>query len=155
MSRDFALPPLAAATWLTLPGLSLLILASLLLVPDVGRDPSTPMLVTGAALGAILLVTLPALRRRRITLDDDRLQVAATFYTRDISVEALDLEQARIVDLAEYTLLRNRQRAFCLLIGRGRALLLPQHDGKLLLLSPREPQALLDALRAAGPVRAR
>ena len=50
---------------------------------------------------------------------------------------------------AGHYLLRNRNRAFCLLTARRNVLLLPQRDGKLILVSPEKPQALLDALRAA------
>ena len=76
--------------------------------------------------------------------------------------------QARIVDLAEHTgyrpmlglnrfglptyraghyLLRNRKRAFCLLTATDRVLVLPQRDGRVLLLSPERPRELLDRLR--------
>ena len=83
-------------------------------------------------------------------------------------MDELSLKDARVIDLAEhieskptvklngygsigfkagYYLLRNRSRAFCLLTGFERVLVLPQRDGKCILLSPEQPQALLDALR--------
>ena len=76
-------------------------------------------------------------------------------------------EQARIVDLDEHSglkpmlklfgvglpgyhgghyLLRDRSRAFVLLTG-GKALVLPRRDGRRVLLSLAQPQALVDALR--------
>ena len=45
-------------------------------------------------------------------------------------------------------LLRDRTRAF-LLLTRGRTLVLPRRDGKRVLLTLEQPQALLDALHAA------
>ena len=57
-------------------------------------------------------------------------------------------------------LLRNRRRAFCLLIGDDKTLMLPLHaagKGKesLVLLGPARPQALLEALREEQARRAR
>ena len=46
-------------------------------------------------------------------------------------------------------ILRNRSHAFCLLTAQPRVVLLPQRNGKLILVSPEKPQALLDALHAA------
>ena len=176
-SRNFPLPPLHRAAWLVLVGLPVCVVAALLLFPEPIRMPA-PGWLLGPLFLLLLLVPLALLlRRRRIVVDGRTLKVAATFYTRNVDVDALDLAQARIVDLAEHTeyaprlklngydlpyfraghfLLRNRSRAFCLLTARERVLVLPQRDGKLILLSPERPRDLLDHLRqlaAATPRR--
>ena len=173
-ARRFPLPPLPRRALLVLAALPLLLLPLVLLA---SRQSTGPQLLPAAiTVAAVLLVTL-ALKRRRVVLDGRQLQVAATLYTRRIDVDALDLERARVVDLAErtelspqlklngYSLpgfkaghfrLRNRAYGFCLLIGDGRALVLPQRDGKYLLLSVSQPQVLLDELRrVAGPAPGR
>lgn len=108
---------------------------------------------------------------RQVTLEGDSLVVSgALVFTRKTKIQDLVLDKARILDLDEHTefrpmlqlggfslpgfntghyLLRNRNRAFCLLTSSQHVLLLPQRDGKCILVSPDQPQALLDALRAA------
>lgn len=111
------------------------------------------------------------LMHRHVAIEGDSLVLsAALVFSRKVAVHELALERARILSLEEHTefkpmlqsggfslpgykaghyLLRNRSRAFCLLTSRQRVLLLPQRDGKYILVSPELPQALLDALRAA------
>ena len=95
----------------------------------------------------------------------------AALFRQRVAVAQLDLDRARIVDLAERTELRpvvktgglslpgfhagrfrlreKFARAFCLLTDRRRVLWLPLRDGKdQLLISLEHPQALLDALKA-------
>lgn len=164
---EIALAPLSPAAWICLAAIaSALVLAALLLpAGESVPGPAWPWLPLGIAL--LLVAPALALRRRRIALEGDELVVAATFYTRRVPVRALDLDRARIVDLAEHTglrpwlggnnlhlpgiqagyfLLRNRERAFCLLTARERVLVLPGRDGRLLLLSPRHPRELLTRL---------
>lgn len=169
-AQDFSLQPLHTASWAVMAAIVAAIVVGVQFMP---RHQATPMpawlpLLLVLAVGVPLL----ALRRRRIRLDGRELCVAATFYTRRIAADALDLDRARIVDLAEHTelkpmlktngfnlpffqaghyRLRNRAKAFCLLTGRERVLVLPQRDGRFILLSPEKPQALLDALRTSGP----
>lgn len=168
-TQDFPLHPLHAASWAVLVALVAAVAVGVQFMP---RHQATPMPVwLPLLLVPTLGIPLLALRRRRIRLDGRELCVAATFYTRRIAADALDLGHARIVDLAEHTelkpalktngfnlpffqaghyRLRNRAKAFCLLTGRERVLVLPQRDGRLILLSPEKPQALLDALRASA-----
>lgn len=134
-----------------------------------------------------LVVTLPFIlvlgvvlswgySRRRIVLEGTELAVLSTFYRKRVSVSAMRLEQARVVDLAEHgrykpTLKTNgygmpgfrsghfrmgdRSKAFCLLTDNSRVLYLPLRDGSALLLSPAHPQQLLQALQAlAEPAHA-
>ena len=169
-TQDFPLQPLHTASWAVMVAIVAAVVIGVAFMP---RHQITPVPFWLPLLPVLALaVPLLALRRRRIRLDGRELHVAATFYTRRISVDALDLDHARVVDLAEHTefkpalktngfnlpffqaghyRLRNRAKAFCLLTGRERALLLPQRDGRFILLSPEKPQALLDALHASGP----
>ena len=82
-------------------------------------------------------------------------------------MDALQLDQARVVDLAEHGSLkpvvktngygmpgflsghyrmRDRRKAFCLLTDASRVLYLPLRDGSVLVLSPEKPRELLAAL---------
>nr|WP_238346378.1 hypothetical protein [Luteimonas saliphila] len=156
------------SVWLFLFAIAALALVGGLLLPRDESLPAPAWLLTPFLVALLLVAPLLALRRRRIAVEGDELVVAAAIYTRRVRVEALDLEHARIVDLGEHTalkpvlglnrfglpgfhaghyLLRNRQRAFCLLTARDRVLVIPQRDGKLLLLSPDRPHDLLALLR--------
>jgi hypothetical protein len=109
------------------------------------------------------------LRRRSVTLENDFLVIRAGLNTLRVAVSALDLERARIVDLAEHTELRPMirtngmslpglhagwfrmrdrwRKGFYLVTDRRRVLWLPERDGPQLLLSLEKPQALLSALQ--------
>lgn len=168
VTRDFPLQPLHVASWAVLAAIAAAIVIGVQFLPRHQAAAWLLPLLLVLSLGVPLL----ALRRRRIRLDGSELRIAATFYTRRIAADAIDLEKSRIVDLAEHTefkpmlktngfnlpafqaghyRLRNRAKAFCLLTGRERVLVLPQRDGRFILLSPEKPQALLDALRASCP----
>lgn len=165
MAQDFPVAPLHPASWLLMLVAPALVILGLLLSQQHTTPIPTwlPFLVSLVMIGLVL-----ALRRRRISVDGHELVIAATFYTRRITIGALDLDKARIINLAEHTefkpaiktngfnlpgllaghcRLRNRAKAFCLLTDRERVLLLPQSDGTLVLLSPEKPQALLARLR--------
>ncbi|MCA1798445.1 MAG: hypothetical protein LC632_03025, partial [Xanthomonadaceae bacterium] len=107
---------------------------------------------------------------RSVAFDGHTLVVKAAFWTRRTPVGELDLDGARIVNLAErtelrpllrmngYSLpgfhaghyrLRNTQKAFALLTARDPVLAVPERGGTLLLLSLERPQRLLDALVSA------
>jgi len=166
-------PPSHAVGWLWLP----MLLAAGAVIVAMTMDARTPPPLAGwLALPFVLLVgtllTL-ALRRRRIVLDNRELQVRATFYTKRLAVEAIDLDKARVLSLEEHTdlapmlktngfslpgfkaghfRLRNLSKAFCLVTDRTRVLWLPQRDGGQVLLSPARPADLLARLRElAGP----
>lgn len=173
--RDFELPAIPPAVWLSLIALWLALTLLALTRTDAGAWHAGPLpwwLVPPFAVA--LLVVGPALwlLHRRVRLRDGVLEVATGIVSRKQPVAALALDRARILDLDEHTelrpllrlfgiglpgysagycLLRNRARAFCLLTRRDRVLVLPCRDGKLLLLTPEHPQALLDALREALP----
>lgn len=106
--------------------------------------------------------------RRRIELGDAQLDVLSTFYRKRVALHSLQLERARVVDLAEHGDYRPRSKsngfsmpgfrsghfrlrgggkAFCLITDASRVLALPLRDGSMLLLSPEQPHALLDELK--------
>jgi hypothetical protein len=133
-------------------------------------DPVPWWLVPPFAAALIVVGPLVWLLHRRISIEGGKLVVAAGISVRRVAIADLALDKARILDLDEHVefrpmlklfggglpgyktghyLLRNRKRAFCLLTRHERVLVLPQRDGRFVLLSPEKPQALLDALRAA------
>lgn len=182
--HEFALPPIPPRAWWVLVAIWLVLLAMAWLRPDPHAAPPTygwswVVPIFGCAL--VVVGPLVWMQRRRITLVDGTLVIEAGMQTRKLDAAAFDLEHARIVDLDEHTeygpllklmgvglpglrygsfLLRNRRRAFCLLIGDDKTLMLPLHaagKGKesLVLLGPARPQALLEALREEQARRAR
>lgn len=171
MSHDageVALAPLRPGAWMCLPAMAMALVATGLLLPAANPVPMPAWRALPFAIALLLAIPALALRRRRVTIQGEALVVAATFYTKRVPLQALDLDQARVVDLAGhvdlspwlggnnlhlpgfragYVLLRNRRRAFCLLTARDRVLVLPGRDGRLLMLSPLRPHELLARLR--------
>jgi len=169
-ARDFPLAPLHRLSW-GLPVAVWLALVIIAYLQPHQQPPTNPVpwwLVIPFAIALVVIGPLIMLMHRRVHLKDRSLVVeAAVFYTRRIALDDLLLDRARIISLDEHVefkpvlplfafglpgfkaghyLLRNRRRAFCLLTDRRRVLMLPQRDGKLLLLSPEKPRALLDEL---------
>jgi hypothetical protein len=156
--------PLVLALWVVL--LLAAFLTSTHQQPPHNPVPWWLMIVFGTALIPAGLASM--LAHRTIRVRGDTLEVAGGLvFSRTLAVTGLALDKARVLDLDEHTefkpmlhfggvalpgfkagnfLLRNRSRAFCLLTACRHVLLLPQRDGKLILLSPDKPQALLDAL---------
>lgn len=168
--RSIPVVPPDRRAWLMLLGLWLLLMAIAYLQPhqQAATNPVPWWLVIPFATALPLVGILVWLERRSIGIEDGRLVVAAGLNTLKTPVAELELDKARVLDLEEHVeyaprlklfgmglpgfsaghyLLRNRRRAFCLLTDRRRVLLVPRRDGRLLLLSPERPQALLDALR--------
>ena len=106
--------------------------------------------------------------RNGVGLDGTTLRVRAGLHRLAVEVATLDLDAARIVDLAGepalkpmlktfgtsmpgyqagHFRLRDRGKAFLLVTERRKVLVLPERSGRRLLLSLERPQALLDALR--------
>ena len=167
--QDFPVAPLPAhaAWWLWLP----LVLAIGASVAAMTMASDTPPLAAWLVVPFVLLVggvLALALRRRALVLDNRELQVRATFYTKKLAVESIDLDKARVVSLEEHTelaptlktngfslpgfkaghfRLRNLNKAFCLVTDRTRVLTLPLRDGSLVLVSPARPVDLLARLR--------
>jgi hypothetical protein len=168
VNSEFAVPPpdLRKASVLVAPAL----LAAVVGMTLAARArPSALLLVLPVIMFAFALMAL-TLRRRRVRLQDGELVVHAGLHSCRVPIASLDLAQARIVDLNEHTALkpmlktfgaslpgyraghfrlRDRGRAFVLLTGARRVLVLPELSGRRLLLGVEKPQALLDALTAA------
>ena len=172
-ARTFAVTPPPAYAWLWLAGMGALlplgIIAGLLFSgKPLHMSGIVPALVIVPLVFAVLLV---AMKRRSVELRDGVLDARVALFRQRVAAAQLDLDRARIVDLAERTELRpvvktggmsvpgfhagrfrlreKFGKAFCLLTDRHRVLWLPLRDGKdQLLLSLEQPQALLDALKA-------
>lgn len=141
-----------------------------------GGDAAIAMLVVAAITGAIALFLDRMLKRHRLQLDADGIEIATTFYTQRVAFADIDLDSARMLRLDEhpelkpllksngYALpgfrsgwfrLRNWQKAFVATSDGDRVLWLPTRRGFGLLLQPRDPQRLLQRLRelASSPAR--
>jgi len=166
----FAVAPAPAwrLLWLWVP---MLAVAALIVVTTLQSAQRTPheLGLTLPFLAVLTAVLSAAFFRRRILLHGCDLEVVSTFYRKRVAVDALQLEQARVVDLAEHgnlspTIktngygmpgfksghyrLRDRRKAFCLLTDTNRVLYLPLRDGSALVISPEKPRELLAALQA-------
>lgn len=166
----FAVAPAPAwrLLWLWVP---MLAVAALIVVTTLQSAQRTPheLGLTLPFLAVLTAVLSAAFFRRRILLRGCELEVVSTFYRKRVAVDALQLEQARVVDLAEHgnlspTIktngygmpgfksghyrLRDRRKAFCLLTDTSRVLYLPLRDGSALVISPEKPRELLAALQA-------
>lgn len=134
-----------------------------------------PVLVGTAIIGVELLLMSAiwalldrVMRRHRLLLSGDSLEVKTSFYSRIVPLSELRLDQARVVDLHERTefkpglktngysvpgfhsghfRLRNREKAFVAIAGERRALWLPTAHDAGLLLQLQQPDALLNRLR--------
>ncbi|MFT4179519.1 MAG: hypothetical protein QM612_08665 [Thermomonas sp.] len=171
-SRSFEVSPPAAFAWVTL-----VLLGGVLPLGIIGVAWLTHQQMHGVSFALIvipcvLVALLLLMRRRSVRLHDGMLDVRAALYRKRVAVSELDLQRARIVDLAERTELRpwlksnavsmpgfhaghfrlrgDFGKAFFLLTQRERVLWLPLRDSKTqLLLSLERPQSLLDALAAS------
>jgi hypothetical protein len=125
-----------------------------------------PALAIGLAVVGVLA---RAIRHPRVRLEDGVLRVGRLPRLR-APAATLDLERARIVDLdaerglqpflrlmgtslpgyrAGWFWLRDGTRAFVAITDRKRVLVLPRREGGPVLLSLRDPDAMLAALRGA------
>lgn len=169
--QEFPLVPLQSWIW----AIPVALWAVLLLIAfgfgSHQQSPDNPVpwwvvVVFGTALAPAGLVSMLA-HREACILSDRLVLSGGLFFARKLQVGELAMDQARVLDLGEHTvfkpmlqlgafslpgfnvgnyMLRNRRRAFCLLTSRERVLLLPLHNGKLVIVSPEKPRALLDAL---------
>jgi hypothetical protein len=135
-----------------------------------------PLFVAGVTL-AICLLLDRMLRRQRLRLDGDGLEVVTTFYRQRLALSQLQLDRARVIELGEHPELRpwlksngfalpgfrsgwfrtrGLKKLFLATAGGQRLLWLPTTRGDALLLQPQRPQALLERLREmARPPSAR
>ncbi len=169
--------PRRAHVWL---GTLLLIpLAMIAGVHVVTMQHGTPrwIMLLPACLVLLLWLGLDRLmRRHRLSLAGEVLDVRTSFYRRQVPLAALDLAHARVMRLSERTefkpmlklngyalpgfhsghfLLRDRQHAFVATAGGDRVLWLPVIGQAGLLLQAEDPAALLDALQGMANSAAR
>jgi hypothetical protein len=174
-AKDFVVPAPGKASWLTLLGLAAGLPALSAMLGWLGGSPDQALRILTWML-PLMLVTVGALalamQRRSVTLQPGELVVRAAMYTQRLPLATLDIGHARVINLDERTELRPtlktngysivgfhaghyraglKQRVFCLLTDRRRVLALPQHDGRVVLLSLERPHLLLDALREKVP----
>ena len=181
-TRTFAVtpPPTYAMAFLVLTAVvvPLLIIAGMLWFGRMDSDGLIKFLPVVVIMALVLGLSLLAMKRRSVTLVGGVLDVHAGLFRERTPIADIDLERARIVDLAERMDLRpavktmgmslpgfhagrfrlrgKLVKAFCLITDRSRVLWLPLHNGKdQLLLSVERPQDLLDALRATPDGHAR
>lgn len=171
--RSFGVTPPPAHAWIFLVvlglALPLAIIAALWLSGE--PMPSSGIVPALVIVPVVFMMLALAMKRRSVELRDGMLDVRGALFRQRFPVAQLDLDRARVVDLAERTELRpvlktggmsmpgfhagrfrlreKFGKAFCLLTDRRRVLWLPLRDGKdQLLLSLEQPQALLEALRS-------
>lgn len=122
--------------------------------------------------GAIAYVIDRAMRRHRVTVDADGVEVATTFYKRRLAWGELRLDEARALNLDEHAdlkprvktngtsipgfksgwfRLRNREKALVAMTVGPRVAWIPTTKGYGLLLQPRQAQALIDHLQQMSP----
>ncbi len=167
--REFTVAPAPVwrLLWLWLPMLGVAVMIVVTTLQSAQRTPMD-LAITLPFLLLVSGVLTWAFFRRQIELQGTELVVASTFYRRRTAVSALQLDRARIVDLAEHTEFKpgikingfgmpgfqsghyrsGGKKVFCLVTDASRVLHLPLRDGSALLLSPENPRALLDALNA-------
>lgn len=175
-AQTFAVTPPPPHAWWFMAMLLLLPAAVVVAILFGAGQAPDPEAAIGLTLGLVVIALasigcVVGLKRRRVQLHGQVLQVVAGMFSRRVPVDRIDLQNARVVDLDERTELRPaiktfgmslpgyhaghfrlRQKlgkAFCLVTERRRVLWLPLRDGKdQLLLSVEHPQALLEALRS-------
>jgi hypothetical protein len=117
---------------------------------------------------AIMGVTALGAQQSRVVLTDDTLRIRGDLYGRSIPIELLNVDSARVVDLrgepslqpvsrrmgtgmpgysAGWFRPRNGARALVYLTARDRVAYVPVADGYVLLLSLRDPDAMIRDLR--------
>ena len=172
------------AKWLLFLLVLVLPLVLVLVLPEAGRDAQRPIaqiaggdpvllrlyaaMVVLAVLGGIFVLLLMMMRRHRLVLDANGLEVTTSFYRRRLPWPELKVGDARIVSLDERPELKPTLRSNALRVpgfssgwfrsrslgkllvataGGDRLLWLPTTQGYDLLLQPRNPQAALQRIR--------
>lgn len=142
--------------------------------PIIPAAPRVMWIVLGVcalviAILAALAFTAWASGHSRVELGRDRIRLAGDFWGREIALQDLDLEGARVLDLAHspdlaprwrtfgtglpgyssgWFRLRNGEKALVYLTRRSRVAYVPTRKGYTLLLSVEQPRRFIDALKA-------
>ncbi len=124
-----------------------------------------------AVMGVVYAGIALLMRRHRVRVDSAGIEIATTFYGRRLAWADLRLDAARIVSLDERPELRpalksngmallgfrsgwfrtrRLERLFVATAGGRKLLWLPTRRGYDVLLQPRNPAALLEAIKAAA-----
>jgi hypothetical protein len=175
-------PPGSARLWLfvLVVGLPLVLSAASLALaplthdaqPLVGGSLVSTVALTLASVAALTLLLWAALafclRRQSLHVDTQGIAVQSTFFSTQVAIAQLQLEQARVVDLEEHTALRptlktrgyslpgfrsgwyrlrDKRKAFVATADSRLVLWLPSSAGHGLLLDVRDPGGLLRQLR--------
>jgi hypothetical protein len=142
-----------------------------------GLSTEIPVERLPVVLGFVLMIELPIaalliwlMKRRRVEIVGDHLEILAALYRRRVALSELDLDGARIVDLRERRECRPRLRSngiglpgflaghfrdakgrkmFCLRT-QPRNLWIGVSDGSLLLLAAENPSEALNRLRRSA-----
>lgn len=140
--------------------------------PLVGDSLASTAALTLASVAALTLLLWAALafclRRQSLRVDAQGIEVRSTFFRTQVAIAQLQLDQARVVDLAEHTelrpllkvrgyalpgfrsgwyRLRERRKAFVATADSRLVLWLPSTAGHGLLLDVHDPNGLLRQLR--------
>lgn len=173
--RYDVIEPPSTARWVVLTGLATLAAVGVSVALMTDRSPGAVSAASWvASCGAALALATTCLLqwRRSVSLESGILVIRAGLNTRRVAASAIELERARIIDLAQHRELQPGRRTlgaslpgyqsgwfrtrewgkgFYLLTGRHRVLWLPERNGPHVLISLQQPQALLAALNAMAP----
>ncbi|MGH8054040.1 MAG: PH domain-containing protein [Stenotrophomonas sp.] len=139
-------------------------------------EPTLTSLASVLTLPLVGIALTLLYRRRGITLTPQQLEVVSTFYRKQIPLNNLRLDRARVVNFDEYPEFKPGAKSngfqlpgfrsghfrtaeggkgFCLITDNHRVLILPLRDGSVVMVSPDKPRALLDALNQLADNRNR
>ncbi len=176
--REYAVAPVAPwrlALWLWLPLLAVACVIVVIHADNVRHGHPAALYAHLALLLAIAVSCTAAHARRSLRLQDDRLIVRSTLFTKQVPVDQMRLDTARVFDLEEHPAFkpgrkslgfgypgfhsgyyRSRQAGpgFYLITQSARVLTLPLKDGSVLVLSPEQPRQLLQDLQQLAAQRA-
>lgn len=132
----------------------------------IGKPMFWPLLAVCLLIPILIGVSVA---RRKVLFDGETLDIRAGLNRTHVARSALDIATARIADLDTHPDLRigikvlgtsmpgyhaghfrqiGGNKVFALVTDKHRVLVIPEHDGRLLMLSLESPHALLDALRS-------
>ena len=127
-----------------------------------------PIMLLLLAVLVLTVLTMTPIGRGAVKVSSEEMKIKIPIYGRSVLLRSLILESARIVDLKAETSLRptlrtngiglpnyslgwfklkNGEKALAVLTDKHKVLYIPTHDGYSILISPVEPEMLLDELK--------
>jgi hypothetical protein len=127
-----------------------------------------PIMLLSLALLVFTVLTMTQIGRGSVRVSSQEMKIKIPIYGRSVLLTSLILESARIVDLkVEKSLrptlrtngiglpnyssgwfkLKNGEKALAVLTDNHKVLYIPTRDGYSILISPMDPDALLDELK--------